>query len=263
MRIEAQWGVFTECIQQWHQERAREYGFPDGKTGGVAVLHRFNSALMLQPHIHSLLIDGVYTPDGVLHPFRAPDEAHLRALCERINQRVTRMLRRAGAVKVDENDPMKACTQLALFAGARVPEKASAPARRPAGNKLAVEIGGFNLEATTVIAAHDRDGLERMCRYLLRGPLALDRLSIDDDGTARYALKRPDRHGRTTLVLSPHELIARMTALMPLPHLCLRRVFGVLAPRSALRKLIVPGRDVAHPGPEREEKSAAPPTRTP
>jgi hypothetical protein len=33
--------LFRDAVQKWCRQRAMEYGFPDGKTGGVAVLHRF------------------------------------------------------------------------------------------------------------------------------------------------------------------------------------------------------------------------------
>jgi hypothetical protein len=42
-------------------------------------------------------------------------------------------------------------------------------------------VDGFNLEATTTVEQGDREALERTCRYLLRGPMALDRLKIDEE----------------------------------------------------------------------------------
>ena len=36
---------------------------------------------------------------------------------------------------------------------------------------------------------HERDKLEHLCRYVSRGPIALERLSIDGDGLVVYALK--------------------------------------------------------------------------
>jgi hypothetical protein len=254
--------AFIDCVQKWHGERAKEYGFVDGKCGGLVVLHRFNGSLGLQPHLHALLTDGVYTPDAVFHPFHAPDEAHLATLVERIATRVRKILVRAG-VASDENDPLAACSREALQAGNRSRGDDDPPPVPSRGKKLAVELNGFNLEATTLIAGNDRKSLEHMCRYLLRGPLALERLHINDDGNAEYELKRPDRHGHTTLTLTPHQLIARLTALIPAPHLCLRRTFGVLAPRSPVRQKIVPNGARPHRHTAADEKPAAQPTRTP
>src|SRR3954471_17992638 len=48
--------------------------------------------------------------------------------------------------------------------------------------RLCAQVEGFNLQAATRIAANDREGLERMARYLARPPIAIDRLSQLDDG---------------------------------------------------------------------------------
>jgi hypothetical protein len=37
---------------------------------------------------------------------------------------------------------------------------------------------GFNLQAATRVAANDKPGRKRLCRYILRPPLANDRLSL-------------------------------------------------------------------------------------
>ncbi len=55
----------------------------------------------------------------------------------------------------------------------------------------------------------DRTALERLCRYLLRPPLAVRRLTRLDDGRYRYALKAPWSDGTTALLLEPFELIER------------------------------------------------------
>jgi hypothetical protein len=47
---------------------------------------------------------------------------------------------------------------------------------------------GFSLNAAAC-QSHQRDRLERVCRYLLRPPVALERLSID--GLVVYELKHP------------------------------------------------------------------------
>jgi hypothetical protein len=69
--------------------------------------------------------------------------------------------------------------------------------RANSARKLCAVVDGFNLEATTTMEQGDREALERTCRYQLRGPLALDRLKIDEETeTIRYELKHPDRRGK-------------------------------------------------------------------
>jgi len=55
------------------------------------------------------------------------------------------------------------------------------------------------------LPAHDRAGLERLCRYGLRAPFARRRLSVLPDGRVRYRLARPwpTSAGITKLVLEP------------------------------------------------------------
>jgi hypothetical protein len=84
--------------------------------------------------------------------------------------------------------------------------------------KLCAQMEGYNLQAATRLAANDRDGLERVGRYLARPPIATDRLSMLDDGRLELRLKRPWRDGTTALVFQPRELIERIVAIVPRPR---------------------------------------------
>jgi hypothetical protein len=74
----------------------------------------------------------------------------------------------------------------------------------------------------------------------LRPALCLKRLSLRDDDVVVYRLQRPDRHGRTSLVMTPFELLARLAAILPAPRLALRRQLGVFAPGSPVRRRVMP-----------------------
>ena len=78
---------------------------------------------------------------------------------------------------------------------------------------------GFSLHAATRIDADDRAGLERLARYFNRPPLVAGGLLIIDDEHLTFRLKTPDRTVRPSLVLSPLELIEKLTALVPPPRL--------------------------------------------
>ena len=107
--------------------------------------------------------------------------------------------------------------------------------------RLCFAARGFSLHAATRIAANDRHRLERLCRYVIRPPLASGRLTVVDSETLSFALKTPWSNGTTHLLLSPEELIEKLAALVPPPRLNLVRYHGVLAPNAADRKQIVPG----------------------
>jgi len=120
--------------------------------------------------------------------------------------------------------------------------------------KLCAEVEGYNLQAATRVRANDREGLERMARYLARSPIATERLFQLEDGQLELRLKRPWRDGTTAFVFTPHELIERLVTIVPRPRVHLIRYFGVLAPAFVARSGIVPAHTSA--------SAAAVPTRS-
>ena len=113
------------------------------------------------------------------------------------------------------------------------------------------------------VAGPDGSGLERLCRYVMRPPLAAGRLRVIDTEHLSFGLKTPWRDGTTRLVLSPTELIEKLAALIPPPRLNLVRYHGVFAPHAADRDQIVPGPDPAGEGQNGggEPAPAGPPRR--
>ena len=91
---------------------------------------------------------------------------------------------------------------------------------------------GFSLHAATRIEATDRRRLERLCRYVIRPPVANGRLRFVDEETLAFSLKGPWADGTCQILLSPQELLEKLAALVPPPRLNLVRYHGVLAPAS-------------------------------
>ena len=85
---------------------------------------------------------------------------------------------------------------------------------------------GFSLNAAVGCEAHERDKLERVCRYMARPPIAEERLSVDGDGLVVYQLKRPFTDGTTHVMFEPHDFIGRLAALVPRPRVHLIRYHG-------------------------------------
>jgi hypothetical protein len=73
--------------------------------------------------------------------------------------------------------------------------------------------------------------------------LAQDRLQLMPDGTAVLELRRRWTDGTTHLVFDPVELLERLAALTPRPRINLILYHGVLAPRAAWRRAVVPSRE--------------------
>jgi Putative transposase len=68
------------------------------------------------------------------------------------------------------------------------------------------------LDCALAMSAFNEQGRERLVRYCLRGPLALERLSRLRDGSLAYRTKY-GRGQRTHLVMTPVEFLARMASL--------------------------------------------------
>ena len=72
-----------------------------------------------------------------------------------------------------------------------------------------VRNGGMSLHADVAVPARDRRRLERLCRYVARPPLALERLEEMHDGRLAYRLKTPWRDGTTHVAMEQTELLGR------------------------------------------------------
>lgn len=105
---------------------------------------------------------------------------------------------------------------------------------------LVAKNSGFSLHAGVATKAHERDKLEKICRYIARPAVSEERLSTDSYGNVIYRFKKPWDDGTTALKLTPMELMERLVALVPRPRVHLTRYHGVLGPHYKHRKQIVP-----------------------
>ncbi len=90
--------------------------------------------------------------------------------------------------------------------------------------------------------AHQRDKLERLCRYISRPAVSEKRLALTANGQVRYELKTPYRNGTTHVIFEPLDFIAKLAALVPKPRVNLTRFHGVFAPNSKHRVQVTPAK---------------------
>lgn len=102
------------------------------------------------------------------------------------------------------------------------------------------KVAGFSLHAGVGCEAHQRDKRERLCRYVARPPVSVQRPSLSAHGKVVYTLKTPYRDGTTQIVFEPIDFIARLAALVPRPRVNLTRYHGVLASHHHWRAEITP-----------------------
>jgi hypothetical protein len=79
-----------------------------------------------------------------------------------------------------------------------------------------------------------------MCKYLLRPPIAQERIKRLADGLVRIELKRPFRDGTVAVDVDPLSLLCRLAAAVPPPKMHLVRYAGVLSAAHKWRPKVVP-----------------------
>jgi len=235
------------------------------RTGAVTLIQRFGSALNLNIHFHMLFLDGVYVerPDGFVR-FRwvkAPTSAELTELARTIAHRIGRFLERQGLLERDaensylaggevEAGPMDQLLGHSITyriavgpqQGRKVFTLQTLPAcDEPYGDGIG-EVAGFSLHAGVAAKAHERNKLERLCRYISRPAVSEKRLSLTPSGNVRYELKTPYRDGTTHVIFEPLDFMARLAALVPKPRVNLTRFHGVFAPNSKYRARVTPAK---------------------
>ncbi|MBX3024957.1 transposase [bacterium] len=94
---------------------------------------------------------------------------------------------------------------------------------------------GFDLHADTAVRAGDRRRLERLCRYVLRPPVAQEALELTAAGQVVLRLRRPWRDGTQAIRFAPTELLERLAALVPRPRAHLLLYHGAFAARGCWR----------------------------
>src|SRR5262249_19770033 len=266
--------IIRTTIGQYYVNQAVTHSVPRDKVqpGSVTFIQRFGSALNVNLHFHCVFMEGVYldrTEAGLKPRFvkaAPPSDADIATVLQKLSHRVIRMLRRLGYLEAGieaavatgddplrDNEPdlartMAASVQQRIAFGERAGEKVRRlgagfgdAGERPAltGPRCA-SVNGFSLHANTAIPAHRRDQLEQLIRYTARGAVSLERLQVEANGDLVYTFIHPWSDGTTGIRLSPVELLEKLAALVPLPHVHLVRYGGCLAPHSHLRGAIRP-----------------------
>lgn len=234
----------TRAVFAYQRRRARKLGLCNPRCGAVTGIQRFGSAAELNTHLHTLVLDGVYTDGAVFHPLSPPTPAELARLTRVIAKRVGRALVRLG---YGGDDAIRNLAEAEPSVASLVAESVAFPEERLIDPDLtrpgqaSAQHAHFNLHAWTTVAAGDLAARERLCRYILRPPISDDRLKALSDGKVALTLKTPWRDGTTAIVLTAVQLVARLAALIPRPGQNLVRYHGVLAAHAQDRAAIVPG----------------------
>ncbi len=270
---------FVDTVLSFYRRRMCDLGYGDGISGAVTVVQRTNSDLRLNPHLHSVVLDGVYVSDEqgepVFHPAPELDSMDVAELLQVVRVRLLRFLERRGVIEeaaeltlladeLCEREP--ALAQLAAASVSGLPP--AGPERRdrpPRAITLTGSVGarvtapltavdcGFSMHAATTADADDAPGREALVRYVLRPAVAQERLELLADGLVRIGLRRPFGDGTVAVDIDPLSLLCRLAAAVPPPYFNTVRYGGVLAPAAKWRSLVVPPPPQEHEEPHHGE----------
>lgn len=246
-RVLALWRIAHAEIDRRYRRLARKAGIAAPHGGSLLVIHRAGSDLKVNLHFHSLFLDGCYVANGQFWTAPAPSAAEVEKILARIILRAERLF--GDDVQREPDDDEQAIERAYALStrGERHGPEAllteegdphdfgvQLPTRRKA------RLGEWDLDAEVAVDEHDRERLEHLCRYLLRPPLALDRLTLLDDGRVCIELRRAWADRTTHVTMSPDAFIARLATLVPRPRRNTTVYFGVLAANATGRHDIVP-----------------------
>ena len=214
--------IFVSTVGRLYAARA-----PRGpaKTGAVTIVQRTSSDMRLNPHIHGVFLDGAYHEEG--DALSWDELGHLKTsevgeVLEAAVRRMDRHLRRRGLLERGDGDEDADDPEAALAASAvsgREPPAGPQWLRGlppPAPNALRFDkplcaaLDGFTLHAATRAGALDVLGREALLRYVLRPPLAQDRVELRPDGLVRISLKRAYADGTVAVDMDPLSLLCRL-----------------------------------------------------
>lgn len=225
--------ALVRAVWRWQRRVAKHLGISNRLVGGaVAFVQWFGSNLQLTPHLHVLIPDALWNKEndgeGGAQELPPPTDEEVESVLRRILTQLRAVLAETeGAYSEDDFESLQA---EGIQANLALPMPRYPPQR---GRRTAVGLG-FSLHADTWVHGNDRQGLERLCRYASRGPVAESRVSRRADGLYDYVTKRG-----ATLTLSAEKLVRRLLALIPPSKIHLTSFHGVYAGHSSLRPLVM------------------------
>lgn len=270
--------IVNQCISKYYRTKAG-LTKKECQTGAVTLIQRFGGSINLNVHFHSLYIDGAYQLNSdqkphVFCPIAEPTIEELTAVLQRIIKKIISLLEKHGYLIRDNEDKLSLSidnedTFSQIQASSVVYRFATGPNRgkralvlkttptmdHASGAGLVAVHSGFSLHAGVAVDGGERKKLEKLARYIARPPIAQDRLRLNEQGQVVYELKKPYRDGTSHIVMSPLELLEKITAIIPRPRVHLTRFHGVLAPHYKYRDLVVPKKVESLPSLEEDRKN--------
>ena len=258
--------IISTELSRAYVTAAKTQGCLNPKAGSITYIQRFGSSLKLNLHLHILALDGVFDSKTLINLSGIWNDAELEKLSSRIIAKTLKLLKKEGyigeneeVVQSPEVDPLfeseesySAASQASMqdriafgkHAGQKVtkvhPGFGFYEENPVAKGPLCIQKNGFSFHCNTAVKALARDKLERLVRYMARGPVSNERLTLLPNNRVRIEFKRPWSDCTAGVSMTYSEFIEKLMALIPPPRRPLTRWNGIFAPASKLRAEISP-----------------------
>ena len=185
------------CHAGWQVVRelmATAVGDPSFQPGMVAVVQTAGDLLTWHPHVHALASRGGWDRHGRWTPVPFVDPTAAERL---FRHRVIALLRAEGLLSQERIELL-----------------------------LSWRHSGFSAHNATTVAAGDTTSIERLARYLLRAPVAVERLSFEPGAEVCYQRKGRGGRGSGVETFEATDFLARLLQHVPEPRLHQVRYYG-------------------------------------
>ncbi len=157
--------LFQSAIDTLTESFRLQLGLPEGKIGAVAAVHTFGDYLVFHPHLHVLVADGLFAPNGRFHCLL---QGAIGPMTELFRHRFLAILQEKKLIS---------------------PNKLS--------DLLGWKHSGFHVHdgRDDLIDANNHGGRKRLAEYLLRHPFSLQKITWN--ATSKTVIYRSKRHHNT------------------------------------------------------------------
>lgn len=201
-------------IDEYYRKKANLKS-TNSKSGAVTLIQRFGGSLNLNIHFHQLFVDGCYELNEQKEPIgfwvaTPPTVKEIEQVLTKIIHKLTKYLERQKIIIRDDDDggfqipipdedtlsKLQASSVTYRFATGKSKGKKAMVLKSVTDNDhtsikgLVAKNSGFSLHAGVQTRAHERDRLERVCRYIARPAVSEERLSTNDSGDVIYRFKK-------------------------------------------------------------------------
>src|SRR3990167_8660198 len=185
---------------------AKDRGLEAPQCGAVTFIQRFTKTLAIHPHLHTLVLDGVFTKpsDGEPPEFEscpAPSDLDLLKVARGVFRRMTKYLEAKGYLSED-GEATELCGLDAWYVKSLAEPSMLTPTRDLSRKNSGLEYGGFTVHAGVTVAGDDKAGREKLCRYAARPAFADDQLRFAKDGRIEFRLRQKANNGQSVVLLA-------------------------------------------------------------